>query len=209
MPHRSLTVAALASVVLFAFAGTAGAQAHPATTVTAATKPAVAPSVAQTIAHPTLSTTGASGASSSSIMAAGPYKLGLHAQKKNNQPFNTPDFHAQTSVGRSGSGITITTADGMTLSGTVNGAQVHANGTTSDGGTLALTGTAAGTSATGTFAAHNGSNTVTGTFALASGIDMGPTTTAKIRNYGDPKPSGDGGGSTCGFWCQMKQWFGL
>lgn len=185
---------------------TAGAQKAPAGSVAA---PAVNPNVAQTVARPGTLSSGTS--ASTGFMATGPYKLDLKAQKKNNQPISASDFVSQTAVARSGNGITITASDGMALTGTVTGNQLHANGTSSTGGTLALTGaSAASGSASGTFTAHDGSTTITGTFSMYPGFDTGPNNTAKIRNYGDPKPgTDDGGGNTCGFWCQLKQWFGL
>lgn len=199
-----------ASVLAVTITASLGAQTAPAGTVV---KPNVNPSVAQTVARPgTLgSSTGSGTSASAGFMAAGPYKLELHAQKKNNQTISASDFDTQTGVSRSGSGITITASDGMALTGTVTGNQFHANGTSGTGGTLALVGaSAANGAASGTFTAHDGSTTLTGTFMIYPGLDMGPATTQrKIQNYGDPKPGSDGGGSTCGFWCQLKQWFGL
>ena len=209
MIARSTPTMLLANALVFALASTvAGAQAPTTTSV----KPAIAPSAAQTVARPALSapsSTSSSTSSSASVMAAGPYKLGLHAQKKNNQAVTMSDFISTTSVTRSGNGITITASDGLAVSGTVSGTQLHASGTTSSGGTIALTGTTSNGGASGTFTAHDGSNTLTGIFSLAPGIYMGPTTTQrKLQNYGDPKPSSDPA-PACGFWCQLKQWFGL
>lgn len=200
MTYRSITIATLATAISFPImAARAGAQAHPAQMPT---RPIVAPGVARTAARTALART------SSSVMAAGPYKLDLHAQKKNNQNVNTPDFVAQTSVSRLGSAITITASDGMTLSGSVSGTQLHASGTTSGGGTLVLAGATSSAGAGGTFTVHDGSNTITGTFTLAPGLDVTPTAQVKIQNYGDPK-HGTTQPPPCGFWCQMKKWFGL
>lgn len=201
MKHSIITIG------LLALGASASAAAQTTPVNSTVMKPAVTPTESRTIAQ--------SGALSTAFMASGPYKLGLHAQKKNNQPISTSDFETQTSVSRSGANFTITASDGMSLAGSVSGGQMHASGTASTGGTLTLSGVAvSGNGASGTFTAHDGSTTLTGTFAMYPGLDMGPNTTQKIRNYGDPAPGttnsgGSSSGNTCGFWCQLKQWFGL
>lgn len=202
MKHRVIAIVTFLSLG----AATAGAQARP--TSGTVTRPAVNPSVAQTIARPgALNTSGTSGSSTTAFMASGPYQLALHAQKKNGQPVNVSDFVVQTGVTRSGSAVTITSGD-MTLTGTVSGNQLHASGSSTTGGTLTLAGSAsANGSAGGTFTSADGGVTRTGTFTLYPGLSMGPNNTAKIRNYGDPKPgSGTDGGDTCGFWCNFFKW---
>lgn len=196
--------AVVASALTLAVAGSAGAQARPTTTIA---RPVVDQSVAKTTARPTINAGSNASTSSTAFMASGPYQLDLHAQKRNGQTVNVSDLVVQSGVTRSGNTVSLAAGD-MSLNGSVTGNQLHLSGPSASGGTMTLSGSAAANgSASGTFTSVDGGVTRTGTFTLYPGLNMGPNTTQKIRNYGDPKPGTDGGGDTCGFWCQFFKWF--
>lgn len=205
----------IAGLLALAVAGNADAQARPVSGTV--TRPTVNPSVAQTVARPGALNTNTSG-STTAFMAAGPYKLALHAQKKNNQAVSGADLNTQVGVSRNGSSVTIGNGGTTMLTGTVSGNHFTAAGSESGGGTLSLSGTTASNGGVadpgdtppgalaGTFTLHTGSTTITGTFTMYPGYSMGPNNVAKIQTYGDPKP-GSGGGDDCGLVCTVENWW--
>lgn len=199
-----VSIAAIATALASAVAGTSLAAQRPEPAPTGAQRIAAQRAEARANGAPDKSAPATSGNSVRSgdyVMSLTPAVIDGHPAAK-----STGTSISDVKLVSSGNTIDVTGPGGGVLHGTLSGRAFKASGQSGDG-TLALTGMGFSNSITGSFIMKmSGNHVASGNFAISARTAAGNNGTMNLRDFDDTKKKAS---PTCNWWCTFKSWISM